>query len=668
MKKLLLTLLCVSLLISGLSRSLSINVSASALLDSQDPYGQAFASFLSNPVPSYFASAPFLFSENMTPIFVNSIEEMTDTTRLYVLDGMIYQYREVSVPIEPVNALTQYGYLTNTRLKSNGTTTAASTACATEFIPVQKNDVIHVSGWQLITGTSCYICLYDQNKQLLKCFWLPNQGTRIIAANWLSVDYDGAGFNVTLSASSLKLTESNEAALVDKIAYMRISGGTFDGNETIYINKHLQHGTTTEYQWVNTGTSYIPESNDQRIDTLEDQVAENEEKIEHILDIIERDHPDLPLTRQEALKLMKEWNKPLYENSDAVLIGNDKNAITSNMISVETVYAAYDALMDAYPAYITKTLLGMASDGRTPIYRYDFCAPKPHEYSGGTHPEIQRPKAILVSGIHAEWTGIWSLYFALESIIINPAFRDIRRNVHLIVVPMVNPYCLYPENYEKTNGRQNANGVEIHRNFAVEHEVISSSSVNYGGPAPLSEVETQYIDAILKANSDAAFFLSAHSFGANEDKDFGTSFIWASVATDYMYNLSGRFVVKMSEAWEYRYEDTFRKGVDALRTPLQPAGDYTVGMVGVSTTPGTEAKHCMLYGIHALTLEVSANMAVMGYPTNSAATVTRGAEVYANFIKTAFENYDPNDKKEYAPVLGINMTKALTDDPDSPLR
>ena len=76
----------------------------------------------------------------------------------------------------------------------------------------------------------------------------------------------------------------------------------------------------------------------------------------------------------------------------------------------------------------------------------------------------------------------------------------------------------------------------------------------------------------------------------------------------------------------------------------------------------------MLYGIHGLTLEVGANMAVMGYPTNSAATVTRGAEVYANFIKTAFEDYDPDDRKEYAPVLGINLTKSLVEDPDSPLQ
>lgn len=668
MKKLLVTLLCVSLLISGSSRTLSINVSATELQSHQDPYNQSFASFALDPDSGLLPLTPLFYTGDMAPVFVDSIEQMTDPTRLYVLDGMIYQYREVSVPIEPVNALTQYGFVTQTRLKSSGTTADSSVACATEYIPVKSNDVIHVSGWQLITGTSCYICLYDQNKQLVKCYWLPNQGTRIVAANWLSVDYDGAGFNVTLSASSLKLTGSSEVAFLDQIAYMRISGGTFDGNEEIYVNKHLQYGTKTEFQWVNTGTSYVPESNDQRIEALENEVSDHDEKIDYILEVIERDHPDLPTTRLEALKLMKEWNKPIYENSDVVLIGNDKNGITSSMISVETVYEAYDALMDAYPAYITKSLLGMASDGVTPIYRYDFCAPDPHEYPGGTHPEIQRPKAILISGIHSEWMGIWSLYFALESIIINPAFRDLRRNVHLIVVPMVNPYCLYPENYEKTNGRLNANGVEIHRNFAVEHEVISSSSVNYGGPAPLSEVESRYIDAILKENRDAAFFLSCHNFDADGDKDFGTSFIWASVATDYMYNLSGRFVVKMSEAWEYRYEDTFRNGVDALRTPLHPAGDYTVGMVGVSTTPGTEAKHCMLYGIHGLTLEVGANMAVMGYPKNSAATVTRGAEVYANFIKTAFEDYDPDDRKEYAPVLGINLTKSLAEDPDSPLQ
>lgn len=53
-----------------------------------------------------------------------------------------------------------------------------------------------------------------------------------------------------------------------------------------------------------------------------------------------------------------------------------------------------------------------------------------------------------------------------------------------------------------------------------------------GGAEPLSEVETQYVDNIMKENADAALFLTCHSFG-----DTSFNFIWPSIATPYMCNM-----------------------------------------------------------------------------------------------------------------------------------
>jgi hypothetical protein len=245
----------------------------------------------------------------------------------------------------------------------------------------------------------------------------------------------------------------------------------------------------------------------------------------------------------------------------------------------------------------------------------------------------------------------------------------------LIVVPVCNPYCLSGP-YSATNGRKNANGVEIHRNFAVDHAVIDPTSNNYGGAEPLSEVETRHIDSILAANPDAVAFVSCHNFDGRDaskpfgtnggGSDYGTTFMWASTATDYLYNLGGRFGVKMSEAWEDKYGDAWRDQIDAIVAarkqynkdnedtegfePLtyQPEGDYTVGMAGKSTSPGTEAKHCMLYGIQGMTFEVAGNMMALDSENADSITITRGAEVYANLIATLLAAFDHRDKKEYA--------------------
>lgn len=659
-KRILLGILCLSMVASFFLHSPVTSATNENVLDSL-----AYRP-LTNSVGSFDGELPFdvqLLSSStagsLVPELVTSIEEMTDPKKLYVLDGYIYQYKKMIIPVEPINEIERYGYEKNFRMIANGTTTAYSGVNTTNLIPAKSGDVVIFDGYDCKKGVSMYICMFDANKKFVKSVWIAAKDNGIqlstVANKWAAIDSDLLGFTFTLTASSMKFTSAADIEALNKTAYIRISSGSYTGDEEIYVNKHLQTGTTTVYEWVNTGTTYAPSDSSEKIAELEQKIADQAESIKNLQAAVENGFVNCPLNREEALNLIRDWNKPIYDTTDIVLFDTEKPAINNSKLTVDAVYAAYDALMAKYPAYVTKTLLGNASDGVTPIYRYDFQAPKPHEYSGGINPDIERPKAILLSGIHSEWTGIWSPYYALEEILINPELRDVKTNCHLIVVPLVNPYCLLPGNYDKTNGRKNANGVEIHRNFAVEHQVISSSSNNYGGKAPLSEVESQYIDQIMKSNSDAAFMLSAHNFDNGGGKDYGTSFIWASTATNYLYNLSGRFVVNMSYAWEDKYGDTFRANIDANKSSIQPAGDYTVGMIGRSTTPGTEAKHAMLYGIHAATLEVGGDMVALGGATNSSMTLTRGAEVYANYIKTAFNNFDCRDKTDYAPILAGNM-------------
>lgn len=319
------------------------------------------------------------------------------------------------------------------------------------------------------------------------------------------------------------------------------------------------------------------------------------------------------------------------------------------------IYAKYDALMAKHPRYIKKTDLGLCSDGVNHVYRYDFREPEPLHESNKEWSET-KAKAIIVTGIHFEWAGIYAMYNALEEIADNPKLRNFRRNTHLIVVPCANPYATIVSNYQSglstpnSYGVRNANGVEIHRNFEVDWVLTAEGTTHYGGAAPLSEVETQYIDNIMKNNTDAAFFLSCHNCGV--DTFWGTGFIWASTATKYMCNMGYRVIDKLSEAWMDKYGDTLSAGIAEYKTSALADGETRLGWTGLSTSPGTEAKQATKYGIQGTNVEICDPFQIHGTkanpePSMSSFTMSRGAEVYANFLLTAFGVYDPKDKALY---------------------
>ena len=349
---------------------------------------------------------------------------------------------------------------------------------------------------------------------------------------------------------------------------------------------------------------------------------------------------------------IKEWDIPVYDaNIPVFTLSSEKNAMNDAPYTLEDIYSKYDELMAKHPKYITKIDLGLCSDGINHVYRYDFREPEPH-HKGKLVWSETKSKAIIVTGIHHEWAGIYAMYNALEEIANNPELLDLRRNTHLIVIPVVNPYAVITKNYKDSQGVRNANGVEIHRNFEIEWELTEEGSKHYGGKKPLSEVETQYIDNVLKENTDAAFFLTCHSCGV--DANWGTSFIWASPATKYMCNISYRLIDKMSISWMDTYGDILSVGIEEYKTELLVDGDTRLGWAALSNTPGTETKQATKYGIQANNVEVCNPFQIHGTkenpePTMSSFTMSRGTEVYVNFLLTAFGVYEPMHKLLYSP-------------------
>lgn len=299
---------------------------------------------------------------------------------------------------------------------------------------------------------------------------------------------------------------------------------------------------------------------------------------------------------------------------------------------VDAILGNYDALMSQHPLYITKTEIGEDSSGNK-LYRYDFKNPDAY-HAGGQYSEA-KAKVILISGIHAEYAGIYSLYNAMEQITTNPNLQHLRNEVHFIVVPAVNLYGI------TNSSRTNINGVDLARNFEVDWgtnpgDTVPGSST-YCGVSALSEPECQAIDRLMAENSDAILFTSCHSYqGVTGQKDF----IWGALATKYGTNLGNKLVMKLSQEWIKKHDIiTEANGyIDNFE------GNNYIGYVDVSAPAGSEGKQAMKYGIHGGTLEVCD---YFHFPEEKSQRLTgfvisRGTEAYINWVLLNVYNYDPN--------------------------
>jgi hypothetical protein len=261
---------------------------------------------------------------------------------------------------------------------------------------------------------------------------------------------------------------------------------------------------------------------------------------------------------------------------------------------------------------------------------YEFKEVDPLRNEANNEWSETKPKIILISGIHWEWGGVYALFNALKEITTNPALRYIRRNMQFIVMPITNPYTF--TNFGRTNdGHYNYNGVEIHNNFEVDfNNVIDATH----GAAALSEVETPYINNVMRKHSDAAYMVSCHSHQGNSKTPNRT--IWPSTATYFGCNLGYRLIDMMSFALAQKYDTDW-------------SGDNRAGHASLSSSSGTEGKQAMLYGIHGMSLEIGDTFYAFSTDKLSDYVITHGAETYINFIRVAMTAYSIHDREKYAP-------------------
>lgn len=640
----------------------------------------------------------------LEPIVADSKEWLDangDPTKVYIVPnadgqgGKVYAYAEKTIATEPettvdVNVLDTVGVTTGVRLSSSsGSTSASANALATGFIPCDDDDIITVTGWRGYTGTSMYIIAYDssQTKLAYKLIAAAEESgfTFYPQSNtWATYTADDDTFVTDTLTSVLGVTG---------IAYIRLSAAASVADTMeIYVNKGSgsssgEPSVEVVPDWY-AFADFIP-TEDARIDELNRAVgvldAENEALDRRVTAIEENGVTSggaTAISRSQALTKIRNWDKPIYERLIPFLLDEDLTVDTTypkfyadasdsdgalRRVNVQKVYDEYNALCTAHPDFVrditdvehgllgaTETTFGgLCSDGIQYVRVYEFCE-REGRHSNTTVADNwseTKPTFVIVTGIHWEYNGVYSMLYALKEITENPELRDMRRNCRFVVIPMSNPYCFTTYN-GSGGGHYNANGVEIHNNFEVDfNNAIDSTH----GTAPLTEVETRYINNALRKYRDTAVcLLSCHSNATN-----GANFIWGSTATKFMCNVTMRLVDMMSNAWDVKYDGTdgnynYRELIDTNKgngANPQDDGDYRCGFASLSTSSGTEAKQATLYGVQGINVEVYEYF----YPfdpngTNKLLAYSRGAETYINLLRLLAATYDHNDRDKYAPT------------------
>ena len=492
---------------------------------------------------------------------------------------------------------------------------------------------MRIKGISPIAGVTSYIFAYNSENVKTGGGWLAQDGD---PAHWAQGYYDSDSDMFTIP-----LTANDFGSGFDAI---RFSAGIIDANTIVTINEEI-------------------------VGSVFDVAKQNHDAISAIERATGVTADD---TEQAAINRIKKWTYPIFEDAPIFLLDTPKSALSQSDYTTEAVYAKYDALMGAHSDYITREDCGLASDNSTHIYVYHFKESEPH-YASSDWSET-KPVLLICSGIHpTEMTGIYSLYNAMEEITTNSKLLDLRRNLHFVIMPIINPTGLSDATY----GVRNPDGIQAHYNFEVDFRYPGTSGYvpngnrNYGGETPLSIPETQYFDNLMQTYKDTiACVISCH----NNDVDTirGTGVIWCSCASNFACNLGFRFVDKMSAAWREKYGATFDEGVswanayalqkaaegsslfDSSYVKTQPSWDYRVGMASISSSGGTEYKQALKYGIHGLNVETCDRCLILDKDfskTRTANVMTLGTETYINFFRTYMAVYDPKNKKDYAPNL-----------------
>lgn len=213
-----------------------------------------------------------------SPEYANSIEECTDTSKLYVLpDGYIYAYIE-SYGINYTNLadIQSSDWLTDYRLSTSSTSPLVG-HYVTNYIPCQLGDIIRVKGLNIDTNiaSSGRLHVTDANKTLVA--FDTGYVFQLIDAGVASKEGDV----ITVPAGKAYIYSDSAVSEFSNTAYTRFCGPLMDGYslEDVVITVNEEIDETISYKWANTGHAFVPADYEDRIVELETETANHEARL-----------------------------------------------------------------------------------------------------------------------------------------------------------------------------------------------------------------------------------------------------------------------------------------------------------------------------------------------------------------------------------------------------
>lgn len=180
------------------------------------------------------------------------------------------------------------------------------------------------------------------------------------------------------------------------------------------------------------------------------------------------------------------------------------------------VIEAFDALVTAYPDYVSKNALGTASgtdasSNTYTVYEYVFTPKR----KSSPYYMRKMPKVYMDGAIHGfEKNSTYGIYYFIKDVCEswdkNPVLEAMRSQVEIHVIPVSNPYGF------DNNIYVNGNGVNINRNFdhPGEWTVVTEPSTEVNGAEAFDQPESAIIrDWLLAAENDILVYLNCHTNG-----------------------------------------------------------------------------------------------------------------------------------------------------------
>ena len=229
------------------------------------------------------------------------------------------------------------------------------------------------------------------------------------------------------------------------------------------------------------------------------------------------------------------------------------NFENTDNITHSDIYSKFNELTSDHPNYVTKHEKGLV-EGDVPLNYYIF---KPEDPT--SHVGIPRPKVILVSGVHGnEKTPPVALFSFLQRL--TKDWRDdeilqfIRKNIELVVIPIVNPSGI------DENTRNNLNGVNLNSDYPLREDYSDR------------ELSTQKISEILKEHSDADLLIDYHNF--HWLQEYGI-YSYAHVGDENMSRVIYNSMLNTSTEWQKEHSFLPQES-DAVLTDTRSDVSYSL--------------------------------------------------------------------------------------------